>query len=109
MTRRGWVPFTSEPDLKFKAIELSYKGDRHSMVIVLPSEKKGLAKLRQAMTVESIKTIHGSLKKRVVRIQLPKFDLKTEYSLVPALKKLDVTSIFSDADLSGITVNGGWW
>ncbi|KAM7290089.1 intracellular coagulation inhibitor 2-like [Ixodes scapularis] len=30
------------------------------------------------------------------------FDLKTEYNLVPALKKLGVGSIFSDADLSGI-------
>ncbi|CAN8013012.1 unnamed protein product, partial [Ixodes pacificus] len=107
MTRHGWVPFTSEPDLKFTAIELSYKANRHSMVIVLPSEKKGLAKLRQAMTVESIKRIHGSLKPRFVGIQLPKFDLKTEYSLVPALKKLGLASIFFDADLSGITGNGG--
>ncbi|KAG0444451.1 hypothetical protein HPB47_013777 [Ixodes persulcatus] len=52
MTRLGNVPFTSEP--KFEAIELSYKGDRYCMVIVLPSEKNELPKLRDAKTVESI-------------------------------------------------------
>ncbi|KAG0443150.1 hypothetical protein HPB47_015237 [Ixodes persulcatus] len=107
MTRRGKVPFTYEPD--FAAIELSYKGDRHCMVIVLPSEKKGLPKLRDAMTVESIEKIQGSLKNETVKIQLPKLDLKTKYGLIPALKKLGVRSIFSDADLSGITGDRGLW
>ncbi|XP_029825704.2 intracellular coagulation inhibitor 1-like [Ixodes scapularis] len=105
MMRYGNVPFTSEPD--FEAIELSYKGDRHCMVIVLPSEKKELAKLRDAMTVESIEKIQESLKEETLEIQLPKFELKTEYGLVPALKKLGMRSIFSDADLSGITRERG--
>ncbi|KAG0434049.1 hypothetical protein HPB47_019387 [Ixodes persulcatus] len=107
MTRSGMVPFTSEPD--FAAIELSYEGDGHCMVIILPSHhtSKGLPKLRDAMTVESIEKIQGSLKEETVKIQLPKFDLKTEYGLVPALKKLGVRSIFSDADLSGITGDAG--
>ncbi|CAN8032343.1 unnamed protein product [Ixodes persulcatus] len=105
MTRYGNVPFTSEPD--FEAIELPYKGDRHCMVIILPSEKKELSKLRDAMTVESVEKIQGSLKEESLEIQLPKFDLKTDYGLVSALKKLGVRSIFSDADLSGITGDGG--
>ncbi|CAN8033055.1 unnamed protein product [Ixodes persulcatus] len=105
MTRVSKVPFTSETD--FEAIELSYKGDGHCMVIILPRERKGLSKLRDAMTVESIEKIQGSLKEETVKIQLPKFDLKTEYGLVPALKKLGVRSIFSDADLSGITGDRG--
>ncbi|KAM7290591.1 intracellular coagulation inhibitor 3-like [Ixodes scapularis] len=105
MTRLGKVPFTSAPD--FEAIELSYKGDRHCMVIVLPHEKKGLPKLRDAITVETIKKIQGSLKNETVKIQLPKFNLETEYGLIPALRKLGVRSIFSDADLSGITGDRG--
>ncbi|CAN7977351.1 unnamed protein product [Ixodes persulcatus] len=105
MTRRGKVPFTYEPD--FAAIELSYKGDRHCMVIVLPREKKGLPKVRDAITVESIEKIQGSLINESAKIQLPKFNLKTEYGLIPALKELGVRSIFSDADLSGITGDRG--
>ncbi|XP_040063232.1 intracellular coagulation inhibitor 3-like [Ixodes scapularis] len=105
MTRDGKVPFTYEPD--FAAIELSYKGDRHCMVIVLPHEKKGLPKLRDAITVESIKKIQGSLTNETVEIQLPKFNLETDYRLIPALTKLGVRSIFSDADLSGMTVDRG--
>ncbi|XP_029827360.3 intracellular coagulation inhibitor 3-like [Ixodes scapularis] len=105
MTRVSNVPFASEPD--FEAIELSYKGDEHCMVIILPRQRNGLSKLRDAMTVETIEKIQGSLKEKTVKIQLPKFDLKTEYGLVPALKKLGVRSIFSDADLSGITGNRG--
>ncbi|CAN7974770.1 hypothetical protein HPB47_003537 [Ixodes persulcatus] len=105
MTRLGILPFTSEPE--FEAIELSYKGDRYCMVIVLPSEKKGLPKLRDAMTVESIEKIQGSMKNETVMIQLPKFDLETDYGLVPALAKLGVRSIFSDANLSRITGAGG--
>ncbi|XP_040070411.1 intracellular coagulation inhibitor 2-like [Ixodes scapularis] len=76
MTRLAKVPFTSEP--QFEAIDLSYKGDQHCMVIILPSEKKELPKLRDAMTVESIEQIQGSLKDETAKIQLPKFDLKTE-------------------------------
>ncbi|XP_029841671.2 intracellular coagulation inhibitor 3-like [Ixodes scapularis] len=105
MTRYGKVPFTSAPD--FEAIELSYKGDRHCMVIVLPHEKKGLPKLRDAITVETIKKIQESLKNETVKIQLPKFNLETEYGLIPALRKLGVRSIFFDADLSGITGGRG--
>ncbi|XP_040075471.1 intracellular coagulation inhibitor 3-like [Ixodes scapularis] len=105
MTRLDNVPFTFEPE--FAALELSYKGDRHCMVIVLPHEKKGLPKLRDAITVETIKKIQGSLKNDTVKIQLPKFNLETDYSLVPALTKLGVRSIFSDADLSGIAGDRG--
>ncbi|XP_040063233.1 intracellular coagulation inhibitor 3-like [Ixodes scapularis] len=105
MTRSGKVPFTFEPD--FAALELSYKGDRHCMVIVLPHEKKGLPKLRDAITVETIKKIQGSLTNETVEIQLPKFNLETHYHLIPALTKLGVRSIFSDADLSGITGDRG--
>ncbi|XP_040070776.1 intracellular coagulation inhibitor 2-like [Ixodes scapularis] len=104
MTRLAKVPFTSEPE--FEAIELSYKGDQHCMVIILPSEKKELPKLRDAMTIESIKQIQKSLKDETVKIQLPKFDLKTEYGLVPAVKKMGVRSVFSDADLSRVTGDG---
>ncbi|KAG0423676.1 hypothetical protein HPB47_000553 [Ixodes persulcatus] len=104
MMRHGEVPIANEFD--FAAIELSYKGDRHCMVIVLPHEKKGLPKLRDAMTVESIEKIQRSLQNETLVIQLPKFNLKTEYRLIPALKKLGVRSIFSDADLSGITGDG---
>ncbi|XP_040067801.1 intracellular coagulation inhibitor 2-like [Ixodes scapularis] len=102
MSRDGTVLFTSEPGLKCEAIEHPYKGGRHSMIFVFPNEKNGLAELRQAITVESIEKILRNLKETVLMFQLPKFDLKTEYNLVPALKKLGVGSIFSDADLSGI-------
>ncbi|XP_040067905.1 intracellular coagulation inhibitor 3-like [Ixodes scapularis] len=105
MTRIDNLPFTFEPD--FAALELSYKGDRHCMVIVLPHEKKGLPKLRDAITVETFKKIQGSLKNDTVQIQLPKFNLETDYSLVAALTKLGVRSIFFDADLSGITGDRG--
>ncbi|XP_029841035.2 intracellular coagulation inhibitor 3-like [Ixodes scapularis] len=107
MTRRGKVPVTYEAD--FAAIELSYEGDGHCMVIILSRNltPKGLSELRDAMTIESIEKIQESLKEESVRIQLPKFDLKTEYGLIPALEKLGVRSIFSDADLSGITADGG--
>ncbi|CAN8013094.1 unnamed protein product [Ixodes pacificus] len=107
MSRDGTVLFTSEPGLKCEAIEYPYKGGRHSMIFVFPNEKNGLAELRQAITVESIEKIQRNMKETVLMFQLPKFDLKTEYNLVPALKKLGVGSIFSDADLSGITGDGG--
>ncbi|KAM7290078.1 intracellular coagulation inhibitor 2-like [Ixodes scapularis] len=102
MSRDGTVLFTSEPSLKCEAIEHPYRGGRHSMIFVFPNENNGLAELRQAITVESIERIQRNLKETVLMFQLPKFDLKTEYTLVPALKKLGVGSIFSDADLSGI-------
>ncbi|KAG0430583.1 hypothetical protein HPB47_022568 [Ixodes persulcatus] len=107
MSRDGTVLFTSEPGLKCEAVEYPYKGGRHSMIFVFPNEKNGLAELRQAITVESIEKIQRNMKETVLMFQLPKFDLKTEHNLVPALKKLGVGSIFTDADLSGISGDGG--
>ncbi|XP_029832862.2 intracellular coagulation inhibitor 3-like [Ixodes scapularis] len=107
MQRCGNVPISFGPN--YAAIELSYKGDKHGMVIVFPYKIIGLPKLQDAMTLETIERIRGSLKSEAVWVRLPKFDLKTEYGLIPALKKLGVRSIFSHADLSGITGDRGLW
>ncbi|CAN7988758.1 unnamed protein product [Ixodes hexagonus] len=103
MELSGKLQFTSEPDLKSEAIQLPYKGGRHCMVIVLPSKRKGLAELRNAMTLENIATIDKNLKETYLTLRLPKFKFETEYDLPTALMKLGLNLIFAGGDLSGIT------
>ncbi|KAG0435570.1 hypothetical protein HPB47_018410 [Ixodes persulcatus] len=68
----------------------------------LPSRESTLESYKKILAKQE--TDHnGSLKETIVMIQLLKFDLETAYSLVPALKKLGVGSIFSAADQSAIT------
>ncbi|CAN7938363.1 unnamed protein product [Ixodes hexagonus] len=107
MELKAKLLFTPDPDLKSDAIQLPYKGGRHCMVIVLPRERKGLADLRNAMTVENIQKIDKNLKETKMIISLPKFKLNTHYGLVPVLQKLGLKLIFTGGDLSGITGDAG--
>ena len=53
-------------------IEMPYKGDTTSMVIIAPQEHKGLAALEKQMTTANLKTGLGALKKRETDVRLPK-------------------------------------
>ncbi|MEM7817093.1 MAG: serpin family protein, partial [Candidatus Aenigmatarchaeota archaeon] len=83
-------------------LELPYKGDRISMLIILP--KDDLKEIE--LTYENLEKWRSELKPtHLDGIYIPKFEFKTKYFMVETLKKMGMTNLFCDediVDLSGI-------
>ncbi len=85
-------------------LRMPYKGDRLSMLVVLPSERDGIAKLQESLSAELLEEWQQKVSDAEVVVSFPKFEMKTNYDLKKPLKKLGITDAFSnDADLSGIS------
>jgi serine protease inhibitor len=91
----------------FLVAELPYKGDRLSMVVIVPQDPKGLAALEGKLSGDNLSRWLGKLDKRKVHMAMPKFKMETTYSLEDALKNLGMKQAFDQgaADFSGLTTS----
>ena len=107
------VPMMSQKqDFKYalsdgvQILELPYKGDSLSMVVLLPQEVNGLAGLEDLLTTTSINKWFGQLRKQQTQVFLPKFKITWGvYEMTNVLKSLGMKDAFSlpPADFSGMT------
>ena len=93
-------------DAKAHVLELPYDGGEYSMVVVLPDDKKGLAKLEKAMTADKLKAwIDGATSQRV-ELKLPRFKIEPGEALAlrSTLEKLGAKTPFdaAKADFTGM-------
>ncbi|XP_064483105.1 uncharacterized protein LOC135395950 [Ornithodoros turicata] len=96
--------YGSDYGLKADIVELPYKGDRFSMLILLPHERNGLSQLVEELTASKLHGAVSNLYSTKVVLSLPKFKLESKYSLVEQLKDLGAKSIFDGrANLTGIS------
>ncbi|XP_055338948.1 leukocyte elastase inhibitor-like isoform X2 [Paramacrobiotus metropolitanus] len=86
----------------FQMIEIPYKAEEMSMLVILPQDKNGLAELEKSLTGEALRNIYHACSQRKVDVWLPKFKLEESYKLVDVLQKMGVQHLFGKADLSGI-------
>ncbi|CAL8143173.1 unnamed protein product [Orchesella dallaii] len=94
-------------ELDAKIVSLPYKGDRLSMVILLPNKRTGLAEMEDKLKSIPLQQILDGLRERKVQLYLPKFKLESTIDLKEPLTALGAGDIFSDnADLSGISEDG---
>ena len=105
MYRKGTVKLMETPG--FQAVELSYKGDAFSMVVLLPKRIDGLPELEKSLNAENFRTWIAGLeqsREEKVELYLPKFKLETKYDdLIPTFRRLGVKDAFGvKADFSGI-------
>lgn len=86
------------------AVELPYKGDSISMIIVLPSDSN-INKFGQELTSEKIAEIINGFYQNDIYLELPQFSFTSNtISLRNPLEKLGMVKAFSGgADFSGIT------
>jgi serine protease inhibitor len=85
----GKIRYLEEPGLQI--VELPYRGNEISMVIILPSEKNGLIELEKSLTLEQIfRWIDGLKTSRVdsIRVYLPWFANFFTENLLPPLKAM---------------------
>ena len=87
-----------------QVVELPYASGDMSMMIVLPNDKNGLAKVEQSMNDASIATWAKSLSSTQVAVKLPKLTMTSTFSLAEKLSALGMPRAFDAqrADFSGM-------
>jgi serpin B len=87
----------------FQALELPYVGKALSMVIFLPGEPNGLPDFEKSLTTKNLDGRLAKLRKRKVRVFLPKFKVTHRIRLARVLRSMGMRKAFSDdADFSGM-------
>jgi len=88
-------------------LSLQYENPNFTMVVVLPKKNETVDSVITLMQLAktSVSSLHNSLKLRNILLSLPKFSLQDKTDLVPPLKSLGVSSLFSplSADLSSLS------
>lgn len=84
-------------------LELPYKGDKISMLVILPT--KDLASIESSLTTEKLNEYKSKMKETTLgSISLPKFEFDTKYFMKDTLSALGMPTAFSaNADFSGMT------
>lgn len=94
----------------FQAASIPYRGKHLSMIILLPREVEGLAKLEKQLSGQNVQQWLTELDKapiQEIELYMPKYKLETGYDLVPPCKALGMKDAFDTsgkADFSGM----GW-
>ena len=97
--------FNYYQDSQIQAIELPYRNDSMTAVIILPQENVDINKYITSLNSEenSINELFSNLRYAKVNLELPKFELRFESSLVEVLKDMGMEEAFTDdADFTGL-------
>lgn len=93
---------------KVQILELPYKGESISMVIVLPRFENGLETIENSLSVVTYKKWLDAMTKRPVVVALPKFNMKIQYDLRSIFRKMGLKEPFTDAaTFDKMTPKGG--
>ncbi|EAY31427.1 scca2/scca1 fusion protein isoform 1 [Microscilla marina ATCC 23134] len=89
-----------------QVIELPYASQKVSMVVLLPKDINGIAKLEASLTAESYQKLMDRLFYTQVKLSLPKFKMTLNVKLKNVLKTMGMQQAFGNtADFSGMTGN----
>jgi serine protease inhibitor len=91
---------------ELQLLELPYKDDELSMLVLLPKEKDGLEALEKQLTAENLAQWQKKVRKQEVQVFLPKFTIVSQFSLSHTLSAMGMPDAFSgNADFSGMSGN----
>ena len=89
---------------ELQVLEVPYKGDDLSMVILLPIKKDGLTELEDSVNTDRLQEWMNALAWRQVTVFFPKFTMTCEFKLGSALADMGMPIAFTEeADFSGMT------
>jgi serpin B len=88
-----------------KAVQLPYKDGPLEMVVLLPNEPAGLAKLEEKLSPKMLEEWLSAADSKKVKLWLPKFESKWKKTLNETLAAMGMPDAFTrgKADFSGIT------
>ncbi len=88
-------------------IELPYKGNQQSMIVLLPTNNDGLSEMEKALTAENLTAWLAKLSAHEVDLKLPKFKVSAEFKLNDVLAQMGMRDAFDSAkaDFSGMATH----
>jgi len=90
-------------DSSIQAVELPYEGNQLSMVILLPKDIEGCAKLESLLNLRNLSTWLKAMTSQKVMLYVPKFKMESSFDLSTELETMGMRNAFgSTADFSGI-------
>lgn len=93
---------------QFQLLELPYKGQRLSMVLLLPAKRHGLAEL--SLSGADLTSAISKLKPYMANVTLPRFKFASHQDLNESLKGMGMPLAFSQAaDFSGLSADNSLW
>jgi len=87
----------------WKVLELPYKGDRLTLVAILPGRADGVANLEKRLDAKALATWLHEAKSESVQIFLPRFKMQEQYELGSQLAGLGMAAAFSPGGLTGVS------
>jgi serpin B len=91
-------------DETLQVLDMPYAGDSLPMVVLLPRAVDGLKGLEDALSAEKFTARLDGIRKREVRVCLPKFTMTAQFELAKTLGAMGMPEAFSEAaDFSGMT------
>ena len=88
----------------WEAVELPYAGEEVAMLVVVPDD---LAAFEAELDAERLEAIVAALAEEDVSLSMPRFEVRSRFSLVEPLRALGMVEAFELADLSNLSPEGG--
>ena len=87
-----------------QVLKMPYKGDRLSMLVILPTGKDLMDSFEESISVDAIRQWRQDLRNQEIHVSFPKFETRTNYILNDPLQILGITDIFESgiADLRDV-------
>ncbi len=85
----------------FTAARLPYKGGKLFMAIIVPQSADGLASVEQQLPGKGLQSWIAGINDRTVIVNVPKFKLEAEYSLVKSLQAMGMVRAFNNPTAPG--------
>jgi len=91
-------------------VELPYRGDALSMLVLLPRRIEGLRQLEESLSTRRLEAWRSRLTRRTVEVFLPRFRAGFEVELAPVLQAMGMKEafVFGRANFAGIDGRPDW-
>ena len=89
----------------FAALELPYRGEEFSMVILLPDKVDGLADLEKSLAAKNLdRWLSRMFKQKVDEVAIPRFKMTKDFELGNTLREMGMPTafVYPKADFSGM-------
>lgn len=77
-----------------QVLELPFKGDDITMVLILPKPEKPLAKVEQELTSEVLQEWLDELAETLLVVHMPRFRIEDSFSVKEQLQDMGLTDLF---------------
>ena len=102
MNAKRNMHYTEEKN--YKMVRLPYKGQRHSMIVVLPKGNKKLKSVEDSFDYSSIDNLYRG--QNEVIFKMPKFEMTIPLGLKQPLQEMGMTSAFNKANFKKMSDEG---